>query len=446
MTGRLVTVTDSPPADRKTAGRPRVRVLLALALLVVTVAPSSPVAGTAPSEREKAESAFETYTAELESFHGRLLSALAEEAPDLHEELSREKPARTPFGYQLVPAVVANSRPPSTGLQSRSRSYSWSKLSAFIARERGQIKRREERLTEAPTVDAADRRAAFEALVTGYRSARRTHRTLERRLEHNNLWQPILARAPARYVARRELHDAVVERERLRTAGALGARDVEGGERRARLAAIDAMIAAASSIPYRRDYLELRRPEPGRWVFALKMYTDLEDEALVAAFGRAVESEWRRETPDGLFEVEIEWIEISAADLYSAQSDEVEPPPVPRRGETIDIRRHAGRFPDDGGCLTTGARSIRVIGAGCVVLSPLDLAPRTMAHEFGHVLGFRDEYVRAARDLGEAGYEILEIVPRMTDIMGSPGYGSVQPYHFEALLELYEEGPPAAVR
>ena len=57
-----------------------------------------------------------------------------------------------------------------------------------------------------------------------------------------------------------------------------------------------------------------------------------------------------------------------------------------------------------------------------------------MAHEFGHILGFIDGYFRGYRDLGEDGYEVVEIVVDPADIMSAPITGRVLPLHLEKLI------------
>ncbi len=72
------------------------------------------------------------------------------------------------------------------------------------------------------------------------------------------------------------------------------------------------------------------------------------------------------------------------------------------------------------------------------MLGPHDVAPRTLAHEFGHVLGFPDAYLRGYKDLGVDGFQVLELVPNFEDIMASPGAGSVLVRHFKALIAARE--------
>ncbi len=76
-----------------------------------------------------------------------------------------------------------------------------------------------------------------------------------------------------------------------------------------------------------------------------------------------------------------------------------------------------------------------------IALGPAGITRTTLAHEFGHILGFSDAYMRGFRDLGEDGYEILELVPNPDDIMAAPGIGRVQQRHFEALISV--PGEPA---
>jgi hypothetical protein len=68
-------------------------------------------------------------------------------------------------------------------------------------------------------------------------------------------------------------------------------------------------------------------------------------------------------------------------------------------------------------------------------LGPGDVTVRTLAHEFGHVLGFRDGYVRGYRDLGESGFEILELTSDFDDIMSAPREGRVLETHFRLIME-----------
>ena len=110
-------------------------------------------------------------------------------------------------------------------------------------------------------------------------------------------------------------------------------------------------------------------------------------------------------------------------------------PPIVEQGTRIDVRAHATRFPEDGAVLTTGAQTTHSLVGRYVALAPGDLSTRTLAHEFGHILGFRDGYIRGYRDLGERGFEILELTSVFDDIMSAPREGHVQPEHFKLIVD-----------
>jgi hypothetical protein len=107
-------------------------------------------------------------------------------------------------------------------------------------------------------------------------------------------------------------------------------------------------------------------------------------------------------------------------------------------GAAIDLRAHIARFPADVAVLTTGAGSTHFTAGRAIVLSPHDAPYSVVAHEFGHVLGFRDAYLRGYRDAGADGYVVTELVVDNGDIMGNSRAGTVRPQHFERLLYVHE--------
>ena len=146
---------------------------------------------------------------------------------------------------------------------------------------------------------------------------------------------------------------------------------------------------------------------------------------MVAAFVAAVETHWRAQVGQEKYRVRVAVTTIT-------------PDAAPAIGEKIDLAAHARRFPEDGALLTTGAASLQLTGNRALVLGPHDVSPRTLAHEFGHLLGFPDAYLRGYRDLGADGFEVLELVPDQTDIMSSIGSGSVLASHFQGLIAARE--------
>jgi hypothetical protein len=159
---------------------------------------------------------------------------------------------------------------------------------------------------------------------------------------------------------------------------------------------------------------------PGRVIVRVPVYTDVDDQEFLAKATSAIEDMWQASDGDTSYLLKIELKKVT---------------PVLQRGDRIDVRAHAADFPEDGAVLTTGAQTTHSLVGRYVALAPGDLSVRTLAHEFGHVLGFRDGYIRGYRDLGEHGFEILELTSVFDDIMSAPREGHVQPAHFKLLLD-----------
>ena len=154
-------------------------------------------------------------------------------------------------------------------------------------------------------------------------------------------------------------------------------------------------------------------------IVLVPVYTDIQDDEFLAQAKSAIEELWQVRDGDLTYLLALEIRKV---------------PPVAERGERIDVRAHAGRLPEDGAVFTTGAQATHSLVGRYVALAPGDLPRRTLAHEFGHVLGFRDGYIRGYRDLGERGFEILELTSVFDDIMSAPREGRVQAAHFRLIL------------
>jgi hypothetical protein len=151
------------------------------------------------------------------------------------------------------------------------------------------------------------------------------------------------------------------------------------------------------------------------------VYTDIDDEGLLQTAERVIESVWTVTDGDTGYSVDVIWRRLNIPD-------------VPR-GAHIDIAAHARNFPADGAVLTAGANTTHSYTGRYIALGTGPLPHRVLAHEFGHVLGFRDGYFRGYRDVGDDGFEILELALRFDDIMSAPREGVVHPVHFKMLLE-----------
>ncbi len=174
------------------------------------------------------------------------------------------------------------------------------------------------------------------------------------------------------------------------------------------------------------DYVTRSTDPEGTHVVHVPMYTDISDAAFLNAAERATEDAWQGSTRDGPYRIDVELRPLTVAALYTDEAP-------PARGAHVDIAAHVARFPTDGGVLTTGANRTHAFIGRFIALGPGAIRGNTVSHEFGHILGFTDRYLRGSRDRGDAGYEIVEIVPDPDDIMAAGGSGDVLPQHFEQL-------------
>ena len=213
-------------------------------------------------------------------------------------------------------------------------------------------------------------------------------------------------------------------------------------ELRRRADELSAAIREETLDPKPRDHVRVER-SAGEVRVIVPLCTDIDDAEFVESARDAIETAWHVVAGGVVHRVELLVRPVTAEELYCASAEAGDDCHGPARGAPLPFREHALRFPRDGGGLTTGAGSTHVTARDCIVLGPHELRPRTLAHEFGHLLGFADGYFRGYRDLGGDGYEILEIVPDAEDIMTSPGTGRVHAYHFEALLAASDEARAA---
>ena len=384
-----------------------------------------------PSYVQRGEEVQATYTAfvdRLRQFRARLRRVVEREAPELAGRLDGKPPEPGVYGYQNLPKFVPGR---AAGLPSRpqSISYGWPRTQRIIDGEVARLVAAERVLEAVVPAAGPTQRETFERLVGDYELLEKNQRVADEHLLHNWFWQREVAENADRFAHQKSLHDVVVERERLLAAA--GADSQAFTEARsaalARAETLKAVIQLAQSPPVLPAYARLIERAPGDYIVIVPLYTDITDQAFLDAAERAIEAAWRVETTAYRFGVDVEIRPLAPETLYEGAA-------VPARGTHIDIAGHVARFPDDGGVLTTGAKRTGAVAGRYVALGPGEILGNTLAHEFGHILGFRDRYFRGARDLGDAGYEILEIATDLDDIMAAPGGGAVLAAHAEQLL------------
>jgi len=375
-------------------------VLLLLALLQ----------GTPPYVREgnRVETQFHGYTDRLTRYFQNLRATVEREvSPDeamaLLRRLETPPPPIGVYGYQMLPKIVEIPQPPSP---IRSFSYSWPITEGYIRSEETRLEKTKLDLARVAVVPRAEKVALLSQLVDQYAELIRNQRTVDQYIEYNRFWQRAIVESRPRFDKMTQLYHL------LRA----GNPDTAG------------TIREALGKPDAPKFIRVSRKGPDRIVLQVRLYTDIVDDAYLAEVKQVIEDNWRAQEDGIQYSVELEVRKVAASVLYRGRS-------VPQNGEHLNIDKHVARFAEDGGVLTTGAEFTYGSIGHYVALGPGDLAPRTLAHEFGHILGFNDGYIRGYNDLGEKGLEILELTAFFDDIMTAPREGHVQPTHFKLLLE-----------
>ncbi len=377
---------------------PRLAIFL---LLTVTVTVTATEAAQAPyvQRGDRVERQFRLYTDRLDTFRQLLRETIVSAAPDLLPELDREDPPPEPgvYGYQLLPAIVEESDARRRSISTFS--YSWEATERYIENEARRLDSALGDLEAFRVSSAPIAPATIRETIAQYRMLVDNLKTIDQYLQYNRFWQRAIAEDRSRFDRLTEIYDLLIAEE---PGAADAAREFLG----------------QPSVP---DYLEIDRPGSGPTVVRLPVYTDILDDAFLEAVESGVEGMWLVGGESG-YMLDIELRKSSPVGS------------TPRPGDRIDLMQHAARFPDDGALLTTGAESTYGFVGEYVALGPGDITVRTLAHEFGHVLGFADGYIRGYRDLGEDGFEILELTSAFEDIMSAPREGRVLGSHFELVI------------
>ena len=360
----------------------------------------------------------------LDLFHTKLLEQVKLDAPDLLDSLELREALKPPppiiYGYQILPHIVADP-PPAPPAKPRVMNYSWPWSDTMISREMANLDHLEADLTKASQAPAGEKSAAYKAIIASYRKSVDGRRLIDAHIDYNWLWQRQIANNRALFDRLTTRLDAMVEAQ-------------------GKPVSTQSEDAAANVSP--PDFMRVEEPAGRLRIITVPLYTDILDSELVESFQRAIETHWHVQDGADEYQLRLTITVISPERLYCGAAPATRKKPKkgiapcapPAKGEHINLEAHAARFPADGAVLTTGAQSLKLAGARAIVLGPHDVAPGTLAHEFGHILGFPDVYLRGYKDLGADGFEVMELVSDFSDIMSSPGSGSVLPRHFGALI------------
>ena len=389
---------------------------------------------------------YQTYSNRLQAYYESLSARLTSTAPELLSLLQPPEPLQ--HGYQILPKIVAD-RPLSTHHpRTQSAQYSWPWTEHLIGRAMSEIDRAMGELSRALELKPLTRWSIYEQLASGYHRIREQQQNIDAHIQYNRLWQAAIATEPARFAKETVLHDRVLRRQAVlevfdaREAAALKSTPGEinpalvealdefsSGLRRMERLLASEIEAATESFNLPR-YLRVERQTQHSWIVRVPFYTDIVDSDFVQSAKKQIEKTWHLRSGDDEFRIELDFSYLSPTTLYGSAKP-------PQNGGRIAVQEHLGLFPTDRAILTTGASTTHVRGRA-IILGPHDITPRVLAHEFGHVLGFTDSYFRGYEDLGEVGFQVMEIVADSGDIMGTPDSGQVLRRHYERITSLGE--------
>jgi len=360
-------------------------------------------------EGDRVEQEFRTYRDRLEKFHTALQTTIERDVPVLLSELREAPPQPVIYGYQLLPRIVDNASAAPRPVTSFS--YSWPITRGYINGEGIKLDRAEAEMQLASKATGVAKSALVLSLIGSYKSLLEDQRVIDQYIQYNRLWQRTIAENQPRYDEMTKVYNLVQSAD-ANTAAAI--RQVLG------------QPLVPSSIKVVTDDAN------HRVVLHVPIYTDIQNDGFLAQAKSVIEKVWQARDADTSYSVEIEFQKISAATLYEGQA-------APVRGAHFEVSVHAARFPTGGLVLTTGAEITNAVVKRYVSLGPGDVFVRTLAHEFGHLLGFPDGYIRGYKDLGELGLEIQELTTVFDDIMSSPRDGAVLPAHFKLIIEAIKQ-------
>lgn len=389
---------------------------------------------------DQVERRYNVYSRRLVRYYESLSTALRQKSPDLLARLQALDPIH--LGYRILPRIVADA-PAEDPARANAVVYSWPWTEQLINRAMREIDHAESELHGARTMNSIQSRAVLERLARDYQRQSQWHGNIDAHVRYNRMWQAAIAADRAGYDRETALHVQVLERQNILHRLNRAHTPYEKSPAFQRSRAAVSFSAMTRSLKTREALLarridqaldETRSPvfikmehSNAGWIFRVPLFTDIDDQEFLTEVKRIIETTWRLDDRGHTYRVALDVSYISS-DLLYANS------PKPNRGEQINVRRHLERFPAGGAILTTGGLTTHVQDYA-IVLGPHPVTPRVLAHEFGHILGFRDRYVRGYKNLGRNGFQITEVVADPQDIMAATARGAVLPNHFSSLLE-----------
>lgn len=387
---------------------------LVLALPGAGVPP--PVAAGAPWERahDRLRERAERMAGELERTRVALIERAAGDAAALARLLPQPVALRR-SGYGIVPEIVADESP--SVVEPPERFFSLERLGRDGAADFDDAARLVRRATAGPG-------EPIEPLIDELERLHLALESLEDHLGYHAYWQRAVLDFPEFFAERNRIVADVRAVEALRASGASAP---EIARRQARILERLAPFRATPG-------LALASGPDGTRELPVTVVTDIGDERFLDGFRAAVEAAFVHSAAARAhrFRVDLRLRRVAPAELY--------PEGPPASGEPIDVRAHLDRFPRGALVLTTGEQSTHAWPGRSIVLGPEPLGPSTLAHEFAHLLGFRDAYLRGydGAPTDRFGVVMVEWSGLRDDLMGDATGGPVTSGMIETLVRAYD--------
>lgn len=349
---------------------------------------------------------------QLENIHEALIFRVKNESPTLLNRLSLDPPVARETGYGMLPPIKENESPRSVEPTETFYSLKW--VEDRLNAELQNAVKMHDQLSGATDL---------EGQVVHFEESLKRLRSLENNISYQAKWQKAVVRYPVYFRNKNEL---VAMARELSSLTADGKSPKQAADLRRQL------LERVAPFRPTRD-LKISVTETGEMSLPVTICTDIEDAEFLNKFKNGVKESFNLSPPALArhFSVELNWRKVSAVNLY--------PKGVPDRGSDIDMQAHIALF---SGCplvLTTGAVSLNAGVGSRIFLGTGPVSPRTLAHEFGHLLGFEDAYVRGydGDPSDPYGVVIVEWTGLSSDLMGDSDRGEVSQEMIDMLISAY---------
>jgi hypothetical protein len=265
--------------------------------------------------------------------------------------------------------------------------------------------------------------ADLDGLVAEFERLRGQLTYLQGQVSYHRYWQKAVV-DHARYFALR--NRILILADRLQKL-------VDVGGAAAEIEKLRALIEAKVAPFQKTAGLKIHPSTDGTHVLAVTVVTDIEDDGFLQTFRHAVDDAYNRSAAAqaAKFRIDLTIHKLDAQKLHDGEA--------PARGAAVDEKAHLARFPEGALVLTTGAKSTHAFVGRYIQFGTKPMRPRELAHEFGHLLGFSDAYLRgfAGTPAGKLGCTVIEWGGLQDNLMGAPAHGRVTPGMIRRLRRVY---------